>query len=100
MAFAPGGTLVGRERLQQHESFLMTACVLASCDLALYVQCSLISDLRFEWDAKKARANQKKHDVSFEEAKSAFSDERGLVIDDPEHSDSLRRSPDLAQHAA
>jgi uncharacterized DUF497 family protein len=44
-------------------------------------------ELRFEWDVKKERANQKKHGVSFAEAKSAFSDERGLVIDDPEHSD-------------
>jgi uncharacterized DUF497 family protein len=50
-----------------------------------------MGDLRFEWDPKKAHANQKKHGVSFEEAKSAFSDERGLVIDDPEHSESEDR---------
>jgi uncharacterized DUF497 family protein len=46
-----------------------------------------MSELRFEWDPRKALSNQKKHGVSFVEAKSAFSDERGLVIDDPEHSE-------------
>jgi uncharacterized DUF497 family protein len=50
-----------------------------------------MGDLRFEWDGKKAQANRKKHGVSFDEAKSAFYDERGLVIDDPEHSDSEDR---------
>ena len=56
--------------------------------------------LRFEWDAKKDRANQKKHRVSFAEAKSAFSDERGLVIDDPEHSDEEDRFVLLGMSAA
>jgi uncharacterized DUF497 family protein len=68
--------------------------------IAMYVQCSAMSDLRFEWDAKKARANQKKHGVSFEEAKTAFSDEHGLVIDDPEHSDSEDRFVLLGMSAA
>jgi uncharacterized DUF497 family protein len=59
-----------------------------------------MSDLRFEWDPKKTRANQKKHGVSFEEAKGAFSDERGLVIDDPEHSESEDRFVLLGMSAA
>ncbi len=42
--------------------------------------------LRFEWDAHKATANLKKHGVSFEEARSAFYDERAKLIDDPDHS--------------
>lgn len=46
-----------------------------------------MSELRFEWDAKKDRANQAKHDVSFEEAKTAFLDEGARVIADPEHSE-------------
>ena len=46
-----------------------------------------MSDLRFDWDPKKDRTNQKKHGVSFSEAKSAFADERGLVRDDPDHSE-------------
>ena len=46
-----------------------------------------MSDLHFEWDQRKAAANEKKHGVSFEEAKSVFSDERAKLIDDPDHSE-------------
>lgn len=41
----------------------------------------------FEWDSSKNQTNRRKHGVSFEEAQSAFSDERGLLIHDPDHSD-------------
>jgi uncharacterized DUF497 family protein len=43
--------------------------------------------LSFEWDERKAAANAKKHGVSFEEAKSVFTDERAKLIDDPDHSE-------------
>ena len=46
-----------------------------------------MSALRFEWDGRKAAANLKKHGVGFEEAKSVFVDERGKLIDDPDHSE-------------
>ena len=46
-----------------------------------------MSDLHFEWDPRKAAANEKKHGVGFEEAKSVFSDERAKLIDDPNHSE-------------
>lgn len=46
-----------------------------------------MNDLRFEWDKSKATINLKKHGVSFEEAKSAFSDERAKLIADPDHSE-------------
>ena len=46
-----------------------------------------MSALRFGWDERKAAANLKKHGVSFEEAKSAFYDERARLIDDPDHSE-------------
>ena len=46
-----------------------------------------MSELHFEWDRRKATANEKKHGVSFEEAKSVFSDERAKLIDDPDHSE-------------
>ncbi len=46
-----------------------------------------MSELRFEWDSRKASQNQKKHGVSFEEAKSAFLDENARVMPDPAHSD-------------
>ena len=44
-----------------------------------------MSSLRFEWDPKKAALNLRKHGVSFEDAQSVFSDENGLLIDDPDH---------------
>ena len=40
----------------------------------------------FEWGADKARLNFKKHDVSFEEASTVFSDPFARVIADPDHS--------------
>lgn len=46
-----------------------------------------MSDLHFEWDPRKAAANETKHGVGFEEAKSVFSDERAKLIDDPDHSE-------------
>jgi len=48
-------------------------------------------ELRFEWDAKKNRANQREHKVSFEEAETAFEDERGLLMADADHSDDENR---------
>jgi hypothetical protein len=45
-----------------------------------------MADLRFDWDPAKAAANLRKHRISFDEAISAFSDERGLLLDDPDHS--------------
>lgn len=46
-----------------------------------------VNGLRFEWDATKAAANQRKHGVSFDEAETPFADERGRRIADPDHSD-------------
>ena len=40
----------------------------------------------FEWDEKKNAINQKKHRISFEEAKTVFDDVEALIIDDPDHS--------------
>ena len=45
-----------------------------------------MADLRFEWDTRKSRLNERKHGVSFGEAESVFSDEFALLLDDPEHS--------------
>ncbi len=42
--------------------------------------------LRFEWDEKKYNLNQGKHSISFLEAQTVFSDENGLLLDDPDHS--------------
>jgi uncharacterized DUF497 family protein len=46
-----------------------------------------MNDLHFEWDKAKATANLKKHGVSFDEARSVFSDERAKLIADPDHSE-------------
>ncbi|SDU34319.1 BrnT family toxin [Halopseudomonas salegens] len=45
-----------------------------------------MSQLIFEWDLRKDAANQKKHGVSFDEARSVFTDEYGRLIADPDHS--------------
>lgn len=50
-----------------------------------------MSTLRFEWDERKANANQTKHGVSFEEARTVFFDERARLIDDPDRSDDEER---------
>lgn len=41
----------------------------------------------FDWDPEKARANLRKHGVSFEEAATVFLDPRMLTIYDDEHSE-------------
>ena len=50
-----------------------------------------MAELEFEWDPRKARANLKKHGVSFEEAQSVFFDDEALFRDDDEHSDDEER---------
>jgi uncharacterized DUF497 family protein len=45
-----------------------------------------VADLRFSWDARKAKSNLDRHGVSFEEAQSVFSDEHAVLIDDPDDS--------------
>lgn len=47
--------------------------------------------IKFEWDTTKAAANQKKHGISFEEAKSVFYDEFAVQFYDEEHSGEERR---------
>lgn len=50
-----------------------------------------MKELTFEWDESKNYANQRKHGVSFDEAKSVFADENGRLIHDPDHSDNESR---------
>ncbi|MBN9429200.1 MAG: BrnT family toxin [Burkholderiales bacterium] len=47
--------------------------------------------LRFEWDPRKAASNARKHGVTFEEARTVFTDERARLIDDPDHSEDEER---------
>jgi len=46
-----------------------------------------MNEIRFTWDEEKAKANVRKHGVSFEEASSVFADENARLKHDPEHSD-------------
>jgi hypothetical protein len=41
----------------------------------------------FDWDANKARSNQRKHDTSFQMATTVFKDPLALTIYDDEHSE-------------
>ncbi|MBI4676793.1 MAG: BrnT family toxin [Elusimicrobia bacterium] len=42
--------------------------------------------MRFEWDPNKAKANIKKHGISFEEATTVFGDPLSITIYDPAYS--------------
>jgi len=42
--------------------------------------------MRFEWDSRKAKLNQSKHRISFEEAATAFRDPLSVTGPDPDHS--------------
>ncbi len=41
--------------------------------------------INFEWDARKARVNKRKHRVSFDEASTVFADPLSVTISDPLH---------------
>ena len=45
-----------------------------------------MNGFRFIWDERKNVLNQRKHGVSFEEARTAFDDLRSLNFFDPDHS--------------
>jgi len=44
-----------------------------------------MDSITFSWDEKKDKINRHKHGVSFDEAKTAFADEYGRLIPDPDH---------------
>ena len=46
-----------------------------------------MATLAFACDPTKARANVRKHGVSFDEAQSVFLDEDARLLDDPDHSE-------------
>jgi uncharacterized protein len=43
--------------------------------------------LRFTWDPEKARINERKHGVSFNEAQTTFYDDSARLQHDPDHSE-------------
>jgi len=48
---------------------------------------NIMKEINFEWDKNKAKINLKKHQVSFEEAITVFSDELAIEFYDDEHSE-------------
>jgi uncharacterized DUF497 family protein len=50
-----------------------------------------VAKVRFEWDPKKDKANQKKHGVSFSAAQLAFLDPNRVIVEDPSHSQEEKR---------
>jgi uncharacterized DUF497 family protein len=51
----------------------------------------------FEWNARKAAANLRKHGVSFDDARTAFHDRFGRIRADPRHSTGEERFVLLAR---
>jgi hypothetical protein len=47
--------------------------------------------LIYEWDPRKAKANERKHRLPFEEAASVFLDPMAITFPDPDHSDDEER---------
>jgi len=45
-----------------------------------------MDEIKFSWDARKAKQNIKRHKVSFEEAAIIFYDEKAIEFFDPDHS--------------
>jgi len=45
----------------------------------------------FTWDPHKAKINRQKHNVSFEEAASVFTDSLALIFEDELHSEQEKR---------
>ena len=45
-----------------------------------------MDEIKFSWDARKAKQNIKRHKVSFEETSTVFFDENARLIHDPDHS--------------
>ncbi len=45
-----------------------------------------MNGLHFTWDENKNEINQRKHGISFEEARDVFGDENAILFDDPDHS--------------
>ncbi len=46
----------------------------------------MVNHLTFEWDKGKNASNEKKHGVTFDEAKTIFTDQFARLIADPDHS--------------
>ena len=46
-----------------------------------------MAPMEIEWDLKKAKANVRKHGVSFADAATVLSDDLAITIEDPRHTE-------------
>ena len=53
--------------------------------MAIARKCITLALVRYIWDPKKARSNEKKHSISFEEAVTSFADPLAIIADDLVH---------------
>jgi hypothetical protein len=54
--------------------------------------------VRFEWDERKAKANLRKHGVSFEEAQTVFEDALVMIEADWEHGEQRDIAIGMSSH--
>ena len=59
-----------------------------------------MDELRFEWDERKNRGNQRKHRVSFEEAQTVFYDDWAIQVEDEDPDEPEDRFVMLGMSAA
>ncbi len=59
-----------------------------------------MDDLRFEWDERKNRSNQRKHRISFEEAQTVFYDDWAIQVEDEDPDEPEDRFVMLGMSAA
>lgn len=52
-------------------------------------------EFNFDWDERKARANLRRHKISFDEAATVFTDPLSITIPDPVHSGEEERYIDI-----
>lgn len=50
-----------------------------------------MKEMKFEWDSRKDRENQKKHGIPFEVAQYAFADPGRVIAEDLSHSQDEKR---------
>ena len=51
----------------------------------------MLTGYEFEWNETKAKANARRHGVSFEEASTVFGDPLAVLLPDPDHSQGEER---------
>jgi uncharacterized DUF497 family protein len=56
--------------------------------------------MRFSWDPRKDRLNQRDHGINFQEATTVFGDSLAVTVSDPDHSIGEERSITIGQSSS